>query len=65
MKKTILSKTSRTKADFIQIMHILKNIITIIPEEEYSHHISHAKKISPDEKDTLYFALALRLKCSI
>lgn len=61
----ILKKTSRTKEEFIQIMHMLKDIITVIPKEEYSKFIEEAEKISPDEKDVLYFALALKLKCGI
>ena len=61
----ILKKTSRTKSDFVQIMHDLKEIITVIPEEEYSENINGAKSVSPDDKDVLYFALAMKLKCAI
>ena len=61
----ILKKTSRTNEEFIQIMHALKDIITVIPKEEYSKFITEAEKISHDEKDVLYFALALKLKCGI
>ena len=61
----ILKKTSRTREQFIQIMHMLKEVITVVPEEEYSAFMKEAKSISPDEKDTMYFALALKLKCGI
>ena len=61
----LLKKTSRTKEDFIQIIHLLKDIITVMPKEEYSRFTPEAKKISPDEKDVMYFALALKLKCGI
>ncbi len=61
----ILKKTSRTNEEFIQIMHMLKSIITVIPKEEYSQFMEKAEKISPDKKDVLYFALALKLKCGI
>lgn len=61
----ILKKTSRTRNEFIQIMHMLKDIIKIIPKEEYSKFMEEAENISPDEKDVLYFALALKLKCGI
>lgn len=61
----ILKKTSRTNEEFVQVMHMLKDVITIIPKEEYAKFMEEAKNISPDEKDVLYFALALRLKCGI
>jgi len=61
----LLKKTSRTKEGFIQIIHILKEIITVIPKEEYSNFIEEAEKFSPDEKDAIYLALALKLKCAI
>ncbi|MBS3121862.1 PIN domain-containing protein [Candidatus Woesearchaeota archaeon] len=64
-QEMILKKTSRSKDEFIQIMHMLKDIITIIPKEEYSKFMEEAENLSPDEKDVLYFALALKLKCGI
>ncbi|MBN2423037.1 PIN domain-containing protein [Candidatus Woesearchaeota archaeon] len=63
--KTILKKTSRTHENFVQIMHVLQEIIYVLPREEYSKFIDKAEKISPDEKDVMYFALALKLKCPI
>jgi len=64
-KDLILGKTSRTNEEFIQIMHALKDVIAIIPKEEYSKFMKEAEKITPDEKDVLYFALALKLRCGI
>ncbi len=61
----ILKKTKRTKEEFIEIIHILKEIIIIIPKEDYSCFIKKAEKISPDPNDILYFALALKLNCPI
>lgn len=61
----LLNKTSRTKEEFIQIMHMLKDIITVVPKEEYSGLMAEAEAISPDKKDILYFALALKLRCGI
>ena len=61
----ILEKTHRTKEEFIQIMHVLKDIITVFPKEEYAKFIEEAEKFSPDPKDTLYLALALKLKCAV
>lgn len=64
-KELILKKTSRNNNEFIHIMHMLKDIITIIPKEEYSKFMEEAENLCPDEKDILYFALALKLKCGI
>lgn len=64
-EKEIMKKTHRTREQFIAIMHQLNETITIIPKEEYSHLIAEAEKFSPDIKDAIYFALALKLKCRI
>ncbi len=61
----ILRKTKRTKIQFIEIMHMLKEVITVVPEEEYSKFMEEAKTISPDEKDIAYIALALKLNCAV
>ena len=61
----LLSKTKRTKEQFIEIMHMLKEIITVVPKEEYSKFMNKAEKISPDTKDVAYIALALKLNCGI
>jgi predicted nucleic acid-binding protein len=64
-EKIITKKTNRTKAEFIQIMHSLKEIIKIIPKERYEMLLKEADKISPDKSDVMYFALALFLKGGI
>ncbi len=64
-KSEILKKTKRTEEEFNEILDILKNIITLIPKEEFSEFLAEAENISPDKKDIQYFALALKLKCSI
>lgn len=64
-EEMILRKTSRTKEEFVQIMHLLKDVITLVPKEEYSKLIEEAEKFSPDEKDVMYLALALKLKCAV
>lgn len=61
----IVKKTSRSKEEFNEIMHILKDVIKVFPKEEYSEFMDEAKKASPDENDIMYFALALKLKCPI
>ncbi len=64
-EKEIIKKTHRTREEFVTIMHQLKEIIKVIPKEEYSKFITEAKEFSPDPKDTMYFALAIKLKCGI
>lgn len=64
-EKEIMKKTHRTREQFITIMHQLKEIITVIPKEEYFHLIAEAEKFSPDHKDAVYFALAMKLNGSI
>ncbi|MBI2136667.1 DNA-binding protein [Candidatus Woesearchaeota archaeon] len=64
-QEVILQKTSRTKEEFVTIMHQLKDIFTVVPQEEYSKFIDEAEITSPDKKEVMYFALALKLKCGI
>lgn len=64
-EKDILKKTHRTREQFITIMHQLKDIITVIPEEEYSIQMIEAKKFSPDPDDVMYLALAMKLNTAI
>jgi predicted nucleic acid-binding protein len=61
----ILRKTCRTRENFIEILHIMNEVITTVPKHEYSAFIKNAVLISPDEKDVMYFASALRLGCGI
>src|SRR3989338_9877501 len=60
-EEEIMKKTHRTREQFITIMHQLKDIITVIPKEEYSHLIAEAERFYPDPKDVMYFALAMKL----
>src|SRR3990167_8853035 len=63
--KLILTKTSRTEDEFVQILHLLKEVITVVLKESYSEFEKQAEAVSPDKKDAAYFALALKLKCGI
>lgn len=64
-EQMILEKTQRTNDEFEELVTILKKKIKTIPNEETEKYISEAKKISPDIKDSDYFALALKIKCPI
>lgn len=64
-KEEILSKTHRTKEEFWDIFKELKEIVSIIPDEEFVHCVDEAEGLTPDPKDMTYFALALHLGCGI
>ncbi|MBI2146148.1 PIN domain-containing protein [Candidatus Woesearchaeota archaeon] len=64
-KDEILGKTERTTEEFYKLLEVLKRRITIVPLEELTDYIETAEKISPDLGDMAYFALALKLNCSI
>jgi len=61
----VLKKTHRTRKDFNHFMEILKRKIKIIPKQKIINYVEKAKKISPDPKDTMYFALALAINAKI
>ena len=48
-----------------RLVDILKRKITIIPLEELVPYVEEAEKLTPDHDDMAYFALALKLNCSI
>ena len=64
-KEEILIKTHRSKEEFHNILSGLREIINVMPKEYYEEYLEEAKQNCPDEKDTEYFALALKLKCGI
>lgn len=64
-KKVLLAKTKRTETQFKEIVLLLKEIIAIVPQEEYEVYLEKAERFSPDPKDVAYLALALKLKCGI
>ena len=64
-KSLILKKTNRNEANFNEVFELIKKKIKTIPNEETDKYISEAKEICPDKKDVDYFALALKMKCSL
>jgi predicted nucleic acid-binding protein len=64
-KNTIIAKTHRSKESFEEIQDILKEVINIIPKEEYMLFYNEALLISPDKNDAMYFALAIKYGCAI
>ena len=64
-KSKILTSFSLTETQFLLIMKLLKTIVKVAKEEEYSEFLSEAKEISPDPDDVDFFALSLKLNCPL
>ena len=64
-RPAVLCAEERTREELVTIMHQLHQVITVVPQDEYERYMERAKKISPDEKDVMYVALALKMKCGI
>ena len=64
-KEEILEKTGYTSVDFDIILSLLYSRIELVPFSVFERYISEAKAICPDPDDVEYFALALKLQCSI
>ncbi len=61
----IIEKSKIDKEWFDLFYTIIKKNISIIPEEEFLNFREKAEDICPDQKDIVYFALALYLQCGI
>lgn len=61
----IAQKSGLNNEEIKRFIEILKNRIKVIPEEEFVSFKEKAMKVCPDEKDLVYFALALSLKCPL
>ena len=64
-KEELMNKTERTTEEFFRLVETLKRRIVIVPLEELVPHVKEAEKLTPDPDDMAYFALALKLNCSI
>jgi predicted nucleic acid-binding protein len=58
-------KTKRNEENFNEFFDLFERNVILIPKEEIDPFMERAGKISPDEKDTVYLALALKLKCGL
>jgi predicted nucleic acid-binding protein len=56
----ILKKTHRTSENFDEVLSELSARIHYVPMDEFHKMIKVAEEISPDENDSIYFALALK-----
>jgi len=64
-KDEIIQKSKISKSEFDLLFSIICTKIEIVSKEEFKGFINKAKKITPDQDDTEYLALALKLNCPI
>ena len=64
-KKIILKKTHRSSEEFETYLNIMKNRIEIISITQITPFLKKAAEISPDPKDSVYLALAIKLDCDL
>jgi predicted nucleic acid-binding protein len=64
-KREIIEKTKITEQEFVFLRKELAIAICFTPMEEYKQFLRTALSISPDTNDIDFFALALKMGCSI
>ena len=64
-KELILRKSKLSPEEIDRFIAILKEQIEIIPEQEFLAYREQAVEICPDNKDIIYFTLALYFQCPI
>jgi len=64
-KDYLKGKTKRTEENFNELFDLFERNVILIPKEEIEPFIEKAEKISPDAKDVVYLALALKLRCGL
>lgn len=64
-KSEILERFSLSETQFLLIKKLLGVVVKFDREEEYAKFLSEAEQISPDPEDIDFFALALKLNCSL
>ncbi len=64
-KDEICRKSHKAESDLIRLFEVLKARIKIVELEELLAFVNEAERISPDPKDMIYFALALKEHCGI
>ncbi len=64
-KDSILRKTGLTDKEIISFFILLTPKIKFFKTDDFKYFLEEAKLISPDPNDVEYFALALKLNCSL
>jgi len=63
--KYILEKSGLSPEEMNMLLSLISSNIELISFLDFKKFIKQASKICPDENDTEYFALALKIKCDI
>jgi predicted nucleic acid-binding protein len=61
----ILEKTRRSRRELSMALAIMRDRVTIVPTVTFKKFMKNALKISPDESDAAYFAVALAINGSM
>jgi predicted nucleic acid-binding protein len=61
----ILKKTKRSKQEFLEILKIYNQLITLIPKKEYDPYRFLAQGFCKDAQDIDYFCICLLLNCGL
>ncbi len=64
-EEELWAKTHRTRHEFDEIVGGVMRRIALIPAGDFSEFLEEAKRISPDQDDFQYFALAIKLGTGI
>jgi len=64
-EKEILTKSGLSKEDLHLFLSLVSVRIEFVPKEEFEGFSEKASKITPDQNDSEYFALSLKLNCPI
>lgn len=55
----ILTKTHRTRQEFLEIIKIINELVDVIPRKDVENNLKLAEEISLDSDDVMYFTLEL------
>ncbi|MDZ7688780.1 MAG: PIN domain-containing protein [Halobacteriales archaeon] len=64
-REILTEKTHRTDEEFERFVEVLRSRIETVPREAFADEMTEARKVSPDEKDAPYIALALSLDADL
>ncbi len=64
-KKEVIEKSGLSDYEFNLFLSLIFLRIDLVSYNEFKDFIPKAKEFSPDQNDSEYFALALKLKCPI
>ena len=64
-KEEILAKTKKTEQELNNLVENLKDVIHIVPKKEFETFLDEARKLTSDEDDIPYLALALKLNIPV